>query len=85
MHYNLVKYEKTRCAMNKTLLDSKWKLYFFPQTKDYTTPADLAGKESIPATVPGNVELDLIGAGLLPEDIYLDENIKLAEKYHGTI
>lgn len=81
MHYNLVKYEKTRCAMNKTLLDSKWKLYFFPQTKDYTTPADLASKESIPATVPGNVELDLISAGLLPEDIYLDENIKLAEKY----
>lgn len=31
--------------------------------------------------VPGNVELDLIAAGLLPEDIFRGTNIKLAEKY----
>lgn len=36
---------------------------------------------TIPCVVPGNVEFDLINAGLLPKDIHYGDNIIKAEKY----
>ena len=36
---------------------------------------------SIPATVPGCVQLDLSENGYLPKDLYMGENILQAEKY----
>ncbi len=38
-------------------------------------------ENTLPATVPGNVELDLQRAGLLPDDLFYGENILLAERY----
>ncbi len=40
-----------------------------------------SGIKPIKATVSGNVELDLINAGLLPQNIFKGMNIRLAEKY----
>ncbi len=66
------------------LLNGKWKLYYCPEgSAGNPSVLDLA-KSNIPvidATVPGNVELDLISAGLLPEDIFKGENIKKAQKF----
>lgn len=53
-----------------TSLDGSWQLSYGPQRPDGPrSPKDLtrAGWPAIAATVPGNVELDLMKAGLLPE------------------
>ncbi len=55
-----------------------WTLCFGPQAPD--SPADFssaaaAGWHSVQATVPGNVELDLIRAGRLPPDLERGDNI----------
>ena len=57
----------------KISLDGKWQLSY----------RNLDGGECgiISATVPGNIELDLIESGLLPRDIFMGENVVLAEKY----
>ncbi len=44
-------------------------------------PDELVGIDCIPCTVPGNVELDLSAAGILPEDLFKGENILQAERY----
>ena len=63
-------------------LNGKWKLYYYDSI-DTTVehPSELEGIASIPCTVPGNVELDLIEAGFLPKDIFKGENILQGEKY----
>lgn len=68
----------------KMNLNGKWKLYYYRHDDVEINSADeLLSQEipSIPCTVPGNVELDLMAAGMLPEDIYKGENILQAEKY----
>lgn len=65
-------------------LNGTWKLYYAPVGS--TAVADVlalkeSGIPSVPCTVPGNVELDLSAAGLLPEDLYKGENILQAEQY----
>ena len=62
-------------------LNGKWKLYTIENSGIINTPEELSKYSAISAEVPGNVELDLINAGLLPEDIYKGMNITLAEKY----
>ena len=54
-------------------LDGKWTLKYSDSTS--------GDSGEIEALVPGNVELDLMRAGLLPEDLFRGENILLAEKY----
>ena len=50
-------------------LDGEWRLDYFPQPDDGAVrevaivPADA---KSVKATVPGNCELDLVNAGILP-------------------
>jgi beta-mannosidase len=59
-------------------LDGEWQLFHLQRgAHDIRHPDDLiaSGLESIPANVPGNVELDLVRAGLLPDPFYAD-NIK---------
>ena len=51
-------------------LNGKWKLYAIENSGRVNTPEELSKYSAISAEVPGNVELDLINAGLLPEDIY---------------
>lgn len=61
-----------------------WKLYYAPWGKFKPEPGDDLKELGIPcvsATVPGNVELDLSAAGLLPADLFKGENILAAEKY----
>ncbi|MEJ5197720.1 MAG: sugar-binding domain-containing protein, partial [Anaerolineae bacterium] len=54
-------------------LDGDWQLVFFPEAESPVhDPADLAAHASqmIAARVPGNVELDLQAAGIIPEPFY---------------
>ncbi len=67
--------------MEKFMICSDWKLYYFPQYDREASLADISGKTPIKANVPGNVELDLIKNGLLPEDIYNGENVRLTEQF----
>ena len=63
--------------MSTISLDGTWNLYHYQEgEKNLLHPDDLAaaGLASIPAQVPGNVELDLERAGELPE-IYFADNI----------
>ncbi len=63
-------------------LNGKWKLYYYDSIdKSVRHPDELVGIACIPCTVPGNVELDLSAAGILPEDLFKGENILQAEKY----
>ncbi|MBP3359918.1 MAG: glycoside hydrolase family 2 [Clostridia bacterium] len=67
-------------------LDGKWKLYFGVQSAEDsrgTGIGEYRNMQMIDADVPGNVELDLIEAGLLPNDIYKGENILQVEKYEN--
>ena len=70
--------------MKNYSLNGTWDLYFFKQgSKDIKVPADLKNADvtKIPATVPGNVELDLSKAGFLPEDLYMGTNIEKVQDY----
>lgn len=65
-------------------LDGEWRLSFGRQTAPAGTlsaPAIPAGFETIPATVPGNVELDLIRAQRLPSDLDYGDNIYLLREF----
>ena len=67
-------------------LNGKWKLYYAPQGENKLSSVfDLkkSGIPSVDATVPGNVELDLSAAGILPEDLFKGMNILEAEKYEN--
>ena len=64
-----------------TILNGKWNLYPVVNNKIVNCPEQLTDFKPIEATVPGNVELDLINAGILPEDIFKGMNITLAERY----
>lgn len=60
----------------KTLsLNGTWKLWGKQQNLTDSTPLTLS------ATVPGCVQLDLSAAGILPDDLYMGENILQAEQY----
>ncbi len=64
-------------------LNGAWRLFYGPQDRQAPqSPAELAQSalKNIPAVVPGNVELDLMKAGLLP-DISRGTNIYLLRPY----
>ena len=64
-------------------LDGTWTLYTFPaQASPVAEPADLAAYQetALQAEVPGNVELDLVAAGQLPDPFYGD-HIALLQPY----
>ena len=57
-------------AGEKSSLDGKWRLDYWPQgDTPIVSPADArqVGMKTIDATVPGNVELDLLAAGLIEQ------------------
>ena len=63
--------------MQRITLDGDWQLFYFPEgSKAIHKPADLETQEleSIPALVPGNVELDLVRARRLA-DPFVGSNI----------
>lgn len=66
-------------------LDGKWQLSFWPQpAKAVTDPAVMKGLDmkTIPATVPGNVELDMLAAGLI-DDPMVGSNVNKLRPYEG--
>ena len=75
--------------MHKQILNGEWTLYYGPEGVSpegfgeaiTNGGADAGALLKIAAAVPGNVELDLSKAGILPEDLYFGENLLLAEKY----
>ena len=67
--------------MKKLLLNGKCKLYPFPNGTAPSVP-DFGEAECLEGTIPSNVEIDLMSAGLLP-DLYFADNVSLAEKYEG--
>ncbi|MEE0945710.1 MAG: hypothetical protein U0M42_02630 [Acutalibacteraceae bacterium] len=65
-------------------LNGKWKLYFAEEGKykiNGIYDLKTSGLPCIDCTVPGNVELDLSDAGLLPKDLFKGENIIKAENF----
>lgn len=65
-------------------LNGKWRLYYYRNgAVDVKNVTELENENIavIPCTVPGNVELDLIAAGVLPEDIFKGDNILKAEPF----
>lgn len=64
--------------MQKLLLDGEWTLAYFREgERAVSWPGELgADLPRVPAQVPGNVELDLVRAGLLP-DPFVGKNIRL--------
>ena len=57
-------------AQDKISLNGKWDLEFWPQEGEAVTdPSDVASMKTtkISATVPGNVELDLLAAGMIKD------------------
>lgn len=62
-------------------LNGTWKLYFEPEHKGMAMTPDAIGEmPCIDAQVPGNVEMDLVRAGL-EEHPYWDENVYHFRKY----
>lgn len=71
--------------MRTVTVDGPWRLYYFPQgERTVEEPAALAdlGVPVVPASVPGNVELDLMRAGLLP-DLFLGANMRELRRFEG--
>lgn len=72
--------------MTRIALDGQWQLAFCPEgATTLAHPNDLltanpAVVRTVPAEVPGNVELDLERAGILP-DIFYGTNIRLLRPY----
>ena len=66
-------------------LDGKWKLDYWEQGRvPVVSPEGMAGIDfkTVEATVPGNVELDLLRAGLI-EDPQTDSNVYLLEPWES--
>ena len=65
--------------MRTIKLDGDCKLYAYPTGTAPSVPEEVKG-EGIPSHIPGNIELDLMNAGILP-DIYRDANVELTRAY----
>lgn len=66
-------------------LNGSWELAYWPQpAKPVTAPNQVASMQpkKIRGTVPGNVEIDLMAAGELP-DLFVGSNIYKLRKYEG--
>jgi beta-mannosidase len=71
--------------MKTVSLDGAWTLSYGPQTPDAPLDPDQLAAAHLPcvdAQVPGNVELDLMHAGILPP-LHVGNNIYLLREYEG--
>ena len=70
--------------MKKYSLNGVWDLYYFKEnTLNITSPEELI-KSNVPkikGKVPGNCELDLSDAGILPKDLFMGENIRKLKEF----
>lgn len=66
----------------KISLNGAWTLHYYDAADGAAFGWDqLSSVPSIPAQVPGNVDLDLVRAGMLPEDLFRGMNIRETEQY----
>ena len=65
--------------MKTIKLDGECKLYAYKTGQAPMRPQDISG-DYIPSRIPGNVEIDLMNAGLLP-NIYQGANVQLTRKF----
>ena len=65
--------------MKMIKLNGEYKLYAYKKEKAPMRPQDITG-ESISAIVPGNVEIDLMNAGMLP-NIYQADNVERTREF----
>ena len=68
---------------------NNFKLCYCDDTAITSTPKTIneiekSGYNIIEAAVPGNFELDLVNAGILPKDIYFGTNILKVQQYENT-
>ena len=57
--------------MTRIPLDGDWQLAYLPEGEGQVThPDNLTAVRTVPARVPGNVELDLMRAGVIPDPFY---------------
>lgn len=73
-------------ATEPVSLNGKWELSFWQQPAvPVTSPADMkkADLKTIPATVPGNVELDMIAAGIYSDDLMVGNNVYRVRQYES--
>src|SRR5215831_10661566 len=68
--------------MNTIDLNGTWQLTHGPQQAGYGESTPPPEWPTVPAQVPGNVELDLVSAGILPE-LSVGNNIYLLRQYEG--
>ena len=67
-------------------LNGNWKLYYFVDSSIAINDVSDLDNKNIPcidATVPGNVELDLSEAGILPKDLFWGSNILELKNYEN--
>ena len=66
-------------------LNGEWTLHYAESGKGCIFPGDLehSAMDHVVATVPGNVELDLVRAGVLPANLFSGENILQVRRYEG--
>lgn len=70
--------------MKKYSLNGVWDLYYFKEnTLNITSPEELIKSDvpKIKGKVPGNCELDLSDAGILPKDLFMGENIRKLKEF----
>ena len=78
--------------MNNIVTLENWRLALLPHSRvaktgfSPKTVAEITASacDVMDAAVPGNLELDLIRAGKLPEDIFFGTNILEVQKYERT-
>jgi len=68
--------------MQKISLNGTWKLKYFPEGKFKIAKPEQLSKikvDTVEATVPGNVELDLVRAGKIPDPFFANNIFKLRQ------
>jgi beta-mannosidase len=68
--------------MKKINLNGSWQLTYGPQQQHYDHATPPVSWPTIPAQVPGNVELDLVAAGVMP-DLTIGNNVYLLRQYES--
>jgi len=69
--------------MKMQSLNGDWMLYYYPNAASPVNTPDALNEAvaHVPAVVPGNAELDLSRAGVLPADLFHGTNLLQAEMY----
>jgi beta-mannosidase len=62
-------------------LNGVWRLWAFPANAEKRSIDEITQAPAMPAAVPGNVEFALQDAGLLPDDLFMGDNILKCQEF----